>query len=45
MNNPFYDAAQEILANMPASKPGMMSREEFAKQYTAGQGGTRAAQD
>ena len=44
-NNPFYDAAQEVLATMPSSKPGAMSKEEFAKQFTAGQGGTRAAQD
>ena len=44
-NNPFYDAAQEVLATMPKAKPGMMTKEEFAKQFTAGQGGTRAAQD
>ena len=44
-NNPFYDAAQEVIAAMPKAKPGAMSKEEFAKQYTASQGGTRAAQD
>ena len=44
-NNPFYDAAQEVLATMPKAKPGAMSKEEFAKQFTASQGGTRAAQD
>ncbi|MGL5424632.1 MAG: hypothetical protein ACRDAJ_16925, partial [Serratia fonticola] len=40
--NPFAEAAKAVT---PAMKPGAMSKEEFAKQYTAGQGGTRAAQD